>query len=86
MGFKEVIAVKGFWKSVIILGILFLFIYNGIDLLFSYEFDVDKYLDEKLSEKLLLRFVVANILGGFAYGFIVTFLQFRGRLKKQQEN
>jgi hypothetical protein len=86
MKFKEVIAVKGFWRSVIILGILFLIIYNGIDLVFSYEFSIDKFIEEKLSDRLMLRFIISNILGGFAYGFIVTFLQFRSKLKKQKEN
>jgi len=85
MGFKEVIAVKGFWRSVVILGISFLIIYNGIDLVFSYDFSLDKFIDEKLSEKLLLRFIVSNILGGFAYGFIVTYLQFRNKMKKEKE-
>ena len=85
MSFKEVIAVKGFWRSVVILGFAFMLIYNAIDLLFSYGFNFDEFFAEKLEGAMLIRFLIANIIGGFIYGFIVTFLQFRNKLKKQKE-
>ncbi|MBW2962657.1 hypothetical protein [Mesonia aestuariivivens] len=85
MSFKEVIAVKGFWKSVVILGIAFMLIYNVIDLLFSYGFNFDEFVAEKLSGPMLFRFLIANILGGLIYGFIVTFLQFRSKLKREKQ-
>ena len=47
MSFKEVVEVKGFWKSVIILGFAFMLIYNAIDLLFSYGFSFDEFIAEK---------------------------------------
>jgi len=84
MSFKEVVAVKGFWKSVIILGFAFMLIYNAIDLLFSFGFNFDEFFAEKLEGEMLIRFLIANIIGGFIYGFVVTFLQFRGKLKREK--
>ena len=85
MDFKEVIAYKGFWKSVLVLGLAFLVIYNIVDLLFSFGFDVDAFAAEKLAYPKIIRFIIANIVGGFIYGFVVAFLQFRGKVKREKE-
>lgn len=85
MSFKEVISVKGFWKSVIFLAIAFIIIYNLINIGFSYNFNFDAFVEEKLTGTMALRFIIANLIGGFIYGFIVVFLQFRGKLKREQQ-
>lgn len=80
--FLSVISAKGFWKSVVILAIGFIFIYNVVDVWFGYDFDWSLYLENRFAKDNLLRFFVANILSGFVYGFVVTFLKFRGKIKK----
>lgn len=80
--FQRVISAKGFWRSVIVLAIGFIFIYNIVDVWFAYDFNWGLYIENRLSEDNLLRFFVANILSGFVYGFVVTYLKFRGNIKK----
>jgi NhaP-type Na+/H+ or K+/H+ antiporter len=82
--FQKVISAKGFWRSVSILALGFIFIYNVIDVWFAYDFDWGKYADNRFAKDNLLRFFVANIMSGFVYGFVVTFLKFRGNLKKNE--
>ncbi len=83
--FKQVINTEGFWKSVIFLGILFAFVYDIIDLWFSFGFDISNYLEVYFSSlSRLVRFLIANIMGGFIYGFIITFFKFRTKIKEHK--
>lgn len=80
--FQRVISTKGFWRSVTSLALGFIIIYNVIDVWFGYDFDWELYAENRFAEDNLLRFFVANIMSGFVYGFVVTFLKFRGNIKK----
>lgn len=80
--FQRVISAKGFWRSVSTLALGFIIIYNVIDVWFAYDFDWSLYAKNRFAEDNLLRFFVANIMSGFVYGFVVTFLKFRGNIKK----
>lgn len=81
--FQNVITTKGFWQSVVVLAIGFIFIYNMIDVWMGYDFNWSLYAENRFAKDNLLRFFVANIMSGFVYGFVVTFLKFRGRIKKK---
>ncbi|WP_127844816.1 hypothetical protein [Psychroflexus aestuariivivens] len=83
--FQKVISSNGFWKSVISLAIGFILIYNLVDVWFSFDFEFGLWAEERLAEDYLLRFFVANIMSGFVYGFVVTFLKFRGKIKKGEK-
>lgn len=81
--FKQIINTKGFWKSVVFLGILFALVYDIIDLWFSFGFNISLYVETYFSTApRILRFLIANIIGGFIYGFIITFFKFRSRIKE----
>ncbi|PKG41168.1 hypothetical protein [Psychroflexus sp. MES1-P1E] len=82
--FQKVISAIGFWRSVITLAIGFIVIYNLIDMWFGYDFDLSLFVEKRFSKDNLLRFFVANIMSGFVYGFVVTFLKFRGKIKKNE--
>lgn len=82
--FQKVISAIGFWRSVITLAIGFIVIYNLIDIWFGYDFDLSLFVEKRFSKDNLLRFFVANIMSGFVYGFVVTFLKFRGKIKKNE--
>ena len=82
--FQKVISAKGFWRSVITLALGFIVIYNLIDMWFGYDFDFSLFVEKRFSKDNLLRFFVANIMSGFVYGFVVTFLKFRGKIKKNE--
>ncbi|HET8810031.1 MAG TPA: hypothetical protein VFM65_07185 [Flavobacteriaceae bacterium] len=85
MMFKQIINTKGFWKSVVFLGILFALVYDIIDLWFSFGFDVSTYVEVYFSSpSRIVRFLIANIIGGFIYGFIITFFKFRSRIRENQ--
>lgn len=81
--FSKVICYKGFWKSVSFLTIMFIIIYNLVDWGFSLEFDFNAFINQRLASENLLRFIFANILSGFVYGFIVSFFKFRNRIKNE---
>ncbi|MUP44344.1 hypothetical protein E0K83_01120 [Gramella sp. BOM4] len=83
MSFKSTISKKGFWKSVFWLGISFLVLYNVISMLFEYgEFAVLRFFDERTADGKWVRFIIAQLLAAFAYGFILSLGQFRGKEKK----
>lgn len=82
--FQKVITTKGFWRSVVVLAIGFIFIYNIVDAWMGFDFDWSLYAENRLSKDNLLRFFVANIMSGFVYGFVVTYLKFRGQIKKKE--
>jgi hypothetical protein len=79
--FQKVITANGFWQSVVVLAFGFIFIYNIVDVWMAYDFDWALYAENRFAKDNLLRFFVANILSGFVYGFVVTFLKFRGKIK-----
>lgn len=85
MSFKKIIQTKGFWKSVMFLGILFAVVYNILNLWFSFGFDFSTYAGTYFSSaSSIVRFLIANIIGGFIYGFIITFFKFRAKLKENK--
>lgn len=85
MKFKTIVKTKNFWPSVFLLAVAFLVIYHGIDI-FNYDFDFSAYYEAKIANGRILRFIVANLASGFVYGFVVAFLQFRGKLKRAEKN
>ena len=86
MKFKEIIALKSFWKSVVLLGVGFLIVYNLVSMLFEYgSLNFDAFFTERTENGKLFRFILGQILAAFAYGFIIAFGQFRMRGKKDAE-
>ena len=87
MKFKEMISQRAFWKSVLFLGLGFLIVYDIISMLFEYGgFHFEAYFTERTEDGKLFRFILGQLLAAFAYGFIISFGQFRGRQKKDAEN
>ena len=85
MGFKAVISQRSFWKSVLWLGVSFLFLYNFITMFFEYgEFAPITFLQERTANGKLFRFIIGQLLAGFLYGFILAFGQFRVKEKKSK--
>jgi len=78
--FQKIISAEGFWKSVISLGIAFALIF----VIFKWGIEGFKasYFSSIQSP---VTFVLALIVGGFIYGFLVTFGKFRGKFKKDEE-
>ncbi|RRO21399.1 hypothetical protein EIG84_04470 [Flavobacteriaceae bacterium 14752] len=79
--FTKVICHKGFWRSVIFLTLMFIIIYNLVDWGMAFNFDFQTFIKERLNPDKLLKFIFANILSGFVYGFIISFFKFRKKLK-----
>ncbi len=74
--FQKVINTKGFWQSVLSLGIAFCVIFVLIKWAIE-RFSVSFF---KEMENPML-FFVGLVVGGFLYGFIVTFGKFKTKLK-----
>ena len=76
--FKQVIYHKGFWKSVASLTLAFAVVF------FFVQWAFDGFSAGFLNVS--LRTVVALVLGGFIYGFSVTYGKFWGKLKQKANN
>ncbi len=83
--FTKIVTTKGFGKSVLVLSLAFIVIYNLVDVGMKYEFDFSLYVEDRFAKENLLRFFSANIGSGFVYGFIVSFFKFRGKVKNETE-
>ena len=84
MSFKSIVSQKSFWKSVILLGVSFLIIYNFVSMLFEYGgFEVTTFFRERTEDGKLFRFILGQVFAAFAYGFIIAFGQFK---MKEKEN
>ena len=78
--FKKIISTNGFWQSVVSLGIAFSIIFVIIKwALESFSMSYFSNIQNPVS------FISGLLVGGFLYGFIVTFGKFRGKLKKEEE-
>ncbi len=84
MGLKTIVARQGFWKSVILLGISFLFIYNLVSILFEYGgFEIARFFKERTADGKLFRFIIGQFIAAFIYGFIFSYGQYRMKEKKE---
>jgi len=78
--FKKVIETSGFWRSVFSLGLAFSLIFVII------KWAIDGFKSTYFSTlENPQAFVLGLVLGGFVYGFFVTFGKFRGKIKKEEE-
>ncbi len=76
--FKQIVSHKGFWKSVLSLGLAFILLFilikwaiEGFDMAFFTEQDP-------------LLFLSGITAAGFVYGFFVTYGRFRKKLKNKE--
>lgn len=75
--FKKVITYKGFWKSVAffsIVGMIFFFVLNWALSGFESEF-----------LNLSIRKTLALLVGGFIYGFTMTYVKYWAKLKEEEQ-
>ncbi|AVR45505.1 hypothetical protein C7S20_09615 [Christiangramia fulva] len=80
---KAFLKMKAFWKSVLWLGLAFILIYNFITMMFDYGgFHFAQFFQDRTENGNWLRFVLAQLMGGFLYGFILAFGQFHVKQKK----
>lgn len=88
MNFKKIITAKKFWTSVLLLALAFIVFYNLIRIFFEYKFDFNAFFSYYFQEARLPSFIVANIIGGLFYGFVVVFFRYYRRFKEEerQEN
>ena len=84
MSFKTIIKKRSFWKAVLFMALLFIVLYNVVVMLFEFGgFHFSAYFHERMNNGKWIRFLVASLLGGFIYGFIVSYGLFRSKLKRE---
>lgn len=84
MKFKTIIRQKAFWKSVFWLGFFFLLVYNfGVMFFETGGIHPSEFIESKIEEAGIVRFLLAQFIGGFCYGFILAFGQFHLNQKKR---
>ncbi len=77
--FQKIISTNGFWKSVLSLGIAFSLIFVIIK--WAIEGFKTSYFSSMQNP---LLFFLGLIVGGFIYGFLVTYGKFRGKYKQDE--
>ena len=84
MKFKEIMSRKKYWKSVAILGFLFVLIYNIVMMVIDYGgLAFKEYYQDRMADGKMITFVVGQVLGMIVYGMIVSYGQFRRKEKEQ---
>ena len=84
MKFKEIMSSKKYWKSVAILGFLFVLIYNIVMMVIDYGgLSFKEYYQDRMADGKMITFVVGQVLGMIVYGMIVSYGQFRRKEKEQ---
>jgi hypothetical protein len=78
--FQKVINTPGFWKSVFSLGIAFSLLFVIIK--WAIEGFKMEYFTSIVNP---FSIVVGLLVGGFIYGFLVTFGKFRAKIKKEEQ-
>lgn len=85
MAFKKIVRDKAFWKSVVVLGLAFALIYQFVSMLFDYGgLDFSAFYEDKLEGTKWVRFIIGTLLAAFLYGFIISYGQFRSKIKKRE--
>ncbi len=75
--FKRVISYKGFWKSVLILGIIYMLV------LFFIQWAMVGFSSELFFAENLFLFIASFLFAGFICGFTVSYGKFWGKLKQE---
>lgn len=87
MSFKSIVRQKSFWKSVMLLGISFLVIYNFVVMLFEYGgFEIGAFWEDRTGNGKLPRFILGQVVAALLYGFIIAFGQFRMKEKEKEKD
>ena len=85
MAFKKIVGDRAFWKSVVIMGLVFAIIYQFISMLFDYGgLDFNAFYEDKMAGTRWIRFVLGTLVAAFLYGFIITYGQFVSRIKREK--
>ncbi len=75
---------KQYWKSVAILGLLFLVVYNVVMMFVDYgTLAFQEYFANRTADGKLVKFIITQVAGMIVYGMFVTYGQFRRRDKEQ---
>jgi len=78
--FKEVIAHKGFWRSVISLAVAFIILFLIV------KCAIEGFSMDYFTEQDPLVFFMGITAAGLVYGFFVSFGKFRAKLKKKDRS
>ncbi|WP_233557547.1 MULTISPECIES: hypothetical protein [unclassified Aquimarina] len=82
--FKSIISSKRYWKSVLLLGLVFVVLFSIIEHLMQYGgLAFDTFIDEKINNGLWVRYITSRVVGGLTYGMI---LGYYFELRKRKSN
>jgi len=86
MAFKKITKDKIFWRSVVLLGLAFAFIYQFVSMLFDYGgLDFNAFYEDKLAGDSWIRFSIGILVSAFLYGFIISYGQFLSKIKRDKK-
>lgn len=78
--FKKIVNHRGFWKSVVSIGIAFVILFIIV------KWAIEGFSFSFITSQDPFLFILGTTTAGFVYGFLVSFGKFRARLKKKEHH
>ncbi len=86
MGFKSIMSKGKYWRSVVVLGLVFTVLYNVISVFFEYgTFAFEQYYRDHIAGN-GLKYAIGQIGAALFYGLIVSYGQFRAKEKRKEKS
>lgn len=82
--FKQIISAKKFWKSVIIMSVAFIFLFNLVRIAIEFGFSFSDFWAAHSEPQMLPYFVVFNLFSGFVYGFGVVYYRYWKAMRERR--
>jgi len=79
--FFRILKAKRFWLSVLFLSFAFIVLFNLIRIIVEFKFGFGTYFKFYFQSHRLPSFIVANLIGGFFYGFAMAYFRYWKHLK-----
>ncbi|MDT0677064.1 hypothetical protein [Autumnicola musiva] len=77
---------RKYWRSVIVLGLVFAVIYTLISIIFEYgNFAFEQYYKDHIANN-TVKYVIGQIGAALFYGLIVSYGQFRAKEKREKNS
>lgn len=79
----KIIKMKGFWKSVFQISVVFIIVMLIFRIGLVYELDFSRFVETDLSPDRIFMFVVSNVLVWIVVGFVLAYFNFKKKTKEK---
>lgn len=84
--FLQIVRSRSFWTGVLRFGFIFIVVLSLIQFFFEYQgFHFGQFYSDKLANGQWPRYVISRLVGGFIYGFIMSYITQRRKVLTHQD-